>query len=262
MHPEHNRKTLEILRDNIRVFPQGNCVVHHMFGESVVDLVKQNYSDCYVTAHLEVPGEMFEIAMQKSLTDDGVVGSTSNILEFISRKVQEAADSNQADEPRRLRFILGTEAGMVTSIVRSVQGILESTGNSKIEAEIVFPVAQEAFTATDGELDLSIVPGVSGGEGCSTAGGCATCPFMKMNDLDALTDVLEMVRSRNEATKLAAHLPPNRLEGKRIEGRPAVDWGTDPIVYMRQFMQDKTIPIELCQKVMNGHLNRSLLDRA
>lgn len=28
-----------------------------------------------------------------------------------------------------------------------------------------------------------------GGEGCSTAGGCATCPFMKMNDLDALLDV-------------------------------------------------------------------------
>jgi len=28
-----------------------------------------------------------------------------------------------------------------------------------------------------------------GGEGCSTAGGCATCPFMKMNDLDALMDV-------------------------------------------------------------------------
>ena len=29
-----------------------------------------------------------------------------------------------------------------------------------------------------------------GGEGCSTAGGCATCPFMKMNDLDALMDVV------------------------------------------------------------------------
>lgn len=29
----------------------------------------------------------------------------------------------------------------------------------------------------------------AGGEGCSTAGGCATCPFMKMNDLDALIDV-------------------------------------------------------------------------
>ncbi|CAN0584988.1 unnamed protein product, partial [Laminaria digitata] len=32
-------------------------------------------------------------------------------------------------------------------------------------------------------------PYSAGGEGCSTAGGCATCPFMKMNDLDALMDV-------------------------------------------------------------------------
>ena len=37
---------------------------------------------------------------------------------------------------------------------------------------------------------LSIVPGVSGGEGCSTAGGCASCPFMKMNDLDSLQDIV------------------------------------------------------------------------
>ena len=34
------------------------------------------------------------------------------------------------------------------------------------------------------------MPGVSGGEGCSTAGGCASCPFMKMNDLDSLVDVV------------------------------------------------------------------------
>ena len=32
------------------------------------------------------------------------------------------------------------------------------------------------------------VPGVAGGEGCSTAGGCANCPYMKMNDLDALLE--------------------------------------------------------------------------
>ena len=32
----------------------------------------------------------------------------------------------------------------------------------------------------------------TGGEGCSTAGGCATCPFMKMNDLDALMDVASL----------------------------------------------------------------------
>ena len=95
-----------------------------MFGQSVVDTVMNDYSDAYVTAHLEVPGEMFQIALKKSLVDDGVVGSTSNILNFIERKVKEASEKG---ETKRLKFILGTEAGMVTSIVRSVQEILDSS---------------------------------------------------------------------------------------------------------------------------------------
>jgi quinolinate synthase len=89
-----------------------------MFGNYVVDTVKKHYDDCYVTAHLEVPGEMFSIAMEKSLNDQGVVGSTTDILNFIFQKVKEAAATGSQD---RLRFILGTEAGMVTSIVKAVQ---------------------------------------------------------------------------------------------------------------------------------------------
>jgi quinolinate synthase len=37
------------------------------------------------------------------------------------------------------------------------------------------------------------VPGIADGEGCSTAGGCTTCPFMEMNNLDASQDIIEMV---------------------------------------------------------------------
>lgn len=250
LHPAHNRATLQRLRDCIRIFPSGNCVVHHMFGAQVVDTVREQYEDAYVTAHLEVPGEMFEIAMQKSLTDTGVVGSTSDILKFISRKVQEAAVSGASE---RLKFILGTEAGMVTSIVSSVQSILAETGNQNVEAEIIFPVASEAVMATeDDNANMALVPGVAGGEGCSTAGGCATCPFMKMNDLDALTDVLEMVGSEDAPTslELKRHLPPDRLSGKLIDGRPAIDFGTEPIVYMRELTKTKKLPDELIQRVM------------
>jgi hypothetical protein len=32
-----------------------------------------------------------------------------------------------------------------------------------------------------------------GGEGCSAVGGCATCPFMKMNNLHTLHDVIDMI---------------------------------------------------------------------
>jgi quinolinate synthase len=247
-----------------------------MFGGSVVQTVKQDplYEDAMVTAHLEVPGEMFEIAMQKSLSDQGVVGSTSDILNFITRKVRQAAASSssssirssglsqQQQQQQRLRFILGTEAGMVTSIVSSVQAILREAGNPILEAEIIFPVASDAITATESSSSSStnsmkIVPGVAGGEGCSTSGGCATCPFMKMNHLDALMDVLELVRNGQDRT-LSKHLPPDRLGGKFIQGRPAIEYGTEPIVYMREFTQHKRLPDELVQRVLKDRSATSL----
>lgn len=251
LHPEHNRETVAQLRDAISVFPSGNCIVHHMFGESVVNAVREHYDDCYVTAHLEVPGEMFQIAMEKSLEGKGVVGATSDILSFVTQKVQAAAAEGSSAEKKRLRFILGTEAGMVTSIVQNVKEIIKETGNDSVQAEIIFPVAQDAVMATDensGEDGMALVPGVGGGEGCSTAGGCATCPFMKMNDLDALLNVLKM--SKDTDVKLQQHLPPDRLSGKSIGGRLAMDLGTEAILYMRAFMQNGQLPPELVQKIL------------
>jgi len=258
LHPMHDQTTIQALRDNINVYPSGNCVVHHMFGHSVVDTVLNDYDDAYVTAHLEVPGEMFQIALRKSLDDEGVVGSTSNILNFIERKVEEAAKSNDSgEEKKRLKFILGTEAGMVTSIVKSVQDILDSNACQNVEAEIVFPVSSEAVMGVDDgdsadDNSLGVVPGVAGGEGCSTAGGCATCPFMKMNDLDAVHDLIDMIASQSSDSnelQLAKHLPPNKLVGKSINGKDAIELGIEPIVYMREFMKDKRLSEGLVERV-------------
>ena len=282
LHPQHNRETLRRLRDNFNVFPNGNCVVHHMFGEQVVDTVRRQYDDCYVTAHLEVPGEMFKVGMEKSMEDMGVVGSTADILQFIHRKVEDAASrqgkqpasrtsrapklngvrgyqSNRPDD-NRLRFILGTEAGMVTSIVKSVQDILRKHNDTRTEAEIIFPVASEAIMAVDdndhNDMGMSVVPGVSGGEGCSTAGGCATCPFMKMNDIDRLQDVIDMVTANNADNShelaLQSHQPPNRLAGKQMNGIDAIDLGTEPILYMREFMKTKRLSDDLMDKLRTG----------
>lgn len=251
LHPKHNKESIRRLRDSINVFPNGNCVVHHMFGNEVVKTVKRSYDDAYVTAHLEVPGEMFEIAMAKSLTDQGTVGSTSDILRFISRKVTTAIEkenTNTTGEKTRLKFILGTEAGMVTSIVKSVQEIIAAAKSSNVETEIIFPVASEAVAGVDDE-EISVVPGVSGGEGCSTAGGCATCPFMKMNDLDALGDVADMVIKKENEMKLRSHLPPQRLAGMKINGRDAIDLGSEPILFMRHFMKENSMPPELVKKI-------------
>ena len=254
LHPMHNRQSIQQLRDNIDVFPDGNCVVHHMFGNEVVNILNEKYDDAYISAHLEVPGEMFDIAMEKSLYGNGVVGSTADILKFISAKVLEAANESKhvtSLESRRLRFILGTEAGMVTSIVTAVQDILANTGCNNLEAEIVFPVSNEAVMGVE-DSELGVVPGVAGGDGCSTAGGCAACPFMKMNDLDALNDIMEMVIDGRDEFKLKSHLPPNRLHGKMINGVSAIDLGSEPILYMRYFMKEKQIPDQLVQKVISS----------
>jgi hypothetical protein len=55
-----------------------------------------------------------------------------------------------------------------------------------VEAKIIFPVSSEAVMTSDFQPEvyaqLPIVQRVASGKGCSTASGCATCPFMKMNN--------------------------------------------------------------------------------
>ena len=277
LHPSHDRTTMKQLRNNMKVYPNGNCVVHHMFGGEVVKTVKHKYKDAYVTAHLEVPGEMFDIALQKSLSDDGVVGSTSNILHFITRKIEETVASlttKTNPDVQTLKFILGTEAGMVTSIVNSVQEILDNANCDHVRCEIIFPVSSNAVMGLDDASsegqnginismnakgdDMMVVPGVAGGEGCSTAGGCATCPFMKMNDLDAVTDLLDLIMDQQEEENdkgqmtLKGHLPPQKLKGKTIDGVSAIDWGIEPISNMRHFMKEKALADDLVQKIYSA----------
>lgn len=280
LHVHHTIDTLKLLRNSIVVYPSGNCIVHHMFGESVVNTVKEYYmndNNCYITAHLEVPGEMFQLALQKSFDNDaGVVGSTSDILHFITRKVTNyltTSDINNNNIPHRLRFILGTEAGMVTSIVYNIQQLILQYPNSNIEVEIIFPVASDAISAVsdNNDTNLVIVPGVQGGEGCSTAGGCATCPYMKMNSIDSVLDLLQMIQEQQQYNNekqlnhniapttnnnnsneliLLKHLPPNKLRGKLINGISAIELGIQPIMYMRDFNTTKLLPNDLIQRIM------------
>lgn len=172
----------------------GNCMVHDMFGHEVVEKIKEQYCDAFLTAHFEVPGEMFSLAMEAKPRGMGVVGSTQNILDFIKDHLKGALDRN-VDE--HLQFVLGTESGMITSIVASIRELFDlyssSQDRANIEVEIVFPVSSDAVskTSTNGShrlgssvasgLDnLTVIPGVSSGEGCSIHGGCASCPYMKV----------------------------------------------------------------------------------
>ncbi|MBK6575130.1 MAG: quinolinate synthase NadA [Sandaracinaceae bacterium] len=187
VHPAHTPESVRSLSERFHYFEQGTCIVHHMFGAEVVQQVEQSYPDAYVTAHLEVPGEMFALGLERQRRGAGVVGSTSDILTFIEKALRSVIDAG-GSEPQTLQFVLGTEAGMITPIVRNVQRVLsaaQQAGGPELAAEIVFPVSSQAIAEVP-DSGLTVVPGVAAGEGCSTAGGCATCPYMKMNSLAAL----------------------------------------------------------------------------
>jgi quinolinate synthase len=253
LHPAHDQASVRSLLPRFHYFEQGTCIVHHMFGREVVELVRENYADVFVTAHLEVPGEMFELALKAQSSGNGVVGSTSNILAFVLGKVDGAIAHG---EHANLRFILGTEAGMITPIVRQVQAKLRdyaSEGGAELSAEIIFPVAGEAI-AQDEQSGLGIVPGVAGGEGCSTAGGCATCPYMKMNSLHALLGLLERVDAE-PVSNLVPFEP--RKYVQEIRGRTAADLGGEPILHMRAFQRAGELPEGLVNDVLTRGSERT-----
>ena len=236
VHPKHNRATIQQVLQNFQYFRQGNCIVHHMFGDTVVNTVRTEYGHAYHTAHLEVPGEMFALAVEASKQGKGVVGSTANILHFIVDKVQEAL---QVPTASHIPVVLGTESGMVTAIVRKVQQVLQHSNRTDITVEIIFPVAEEAVAQDE---TFGVLPGVAGGEGCSTSGGCATCPYMKMNSLDALFSVLE---------NLSAHKELSALEPKKYQavlgqtGKSVAQLGGQPILFMRHFQKHKIMDPKL-----------------
>mmetsp|Transcript_5271 Transcript_5271/g.13432 ORF Transcript_5271/g.13432 Transcript_5271/m.13432 type:complete len:707 (+) Transcript_5271:71-2191(+) len=252
VHPAHTQATIKSLLPRLRYFQDGTCMVHHMFGGDTCETVKNFYNDAYLAAHFEVPGEMFKLAMAaKKDRNMGVVGSTKNILDFVCDRVDEAVVRN-VPSGERLSFVLGTETGMVTSIVRAVQAKLKAAaaaGAKGVEAEIVFPVSNEAVTAT-GEAQapagngltgalgsLAIVPGPAGGEGCSSEGGCASCPYMKMNSLDALMSVCAKVGSAAGEALLVPFEP--RKYAAPGDGPSIAQAGCVPILHMRDFTNDK-----------------------
>jgi quinolinate synthase len=246
VHPRHDRASIAALLPRFHYFEQGNCIVHHMFGGEVVARVRADYPEAHITAHLEVPGEMFALGLEAQRHGRGVVGSTSDILGHITREVQAAG---KRPEPTHLQFVLGTEAGMITSIVHAVRGQLHA--HPQVTVEIVFPVAEGAVLAT-GDAELPLVPGVAGGEGCSTAGGCATCPYMKMNSLDALMDVLAKVAT---PAALAAHAP--RIYREPIAGKTIAELGELPILHMREFQRSGHLPRALVEDMRGRHADAS-----
>lgn len=73
---------------------------------------------------MQVPGEMFTLAMEAKKTRDmGVVGSTSNILDFIASKVNCALEKPFADK-LQVNSLQAVKACCMPCSVRAVQHAL------------------------------------------------------------------------------------------------------------------------------------------
>ena len=162
--------------------------------------------------------------------------------------------------PETVQVVLGTEVGMLTSIVRKVQPLLRDARDSGVELEIIFPVNAEAITTTQQTTStgpvtlpggLSVVPGPASGEGCSSEGGCAACPYMKMNTLEALFFVCESCGSSAGKAMLEGYKP--KAYAEQIKGKSLAQAGCKPILHMRDFQRDGVLPKRLVDDIIARH---------
>ena len=70
---------------------------------------------------------------------------------------------------------------------------------------------------------LSVVPGPAGGEGCSLEGGCASCPYMKMNSLSALMMGESAWRQRINSIEPCLARPGGSQHQKNVYQQPAAN---------------------------------------
>jgi len=255
VHPKHDKESIDSLLCRLHYFQDGACIVHDIFGHEVVEKIKELYSDAFLSAHFEVPGEMFSLAMEAKKRGMGVVGSTKNILDFIKQHVQEALDRNIDDH---LQFVLGTESGMITAIVAAVRQLFKnsnSSGKSRVTVEIVFPVSSQSISTTSSnDANLLVVPGVSSGEGCSIHGGCASCPYMKMNSLSSL---LNICRYLPDEDKKIASFEAKRFNSTTVGlGKSVAEIGCEPILHMRHFQAtgelSEKLVTHVCSNIQNS----------
>lgn len=257
IHPDHNRQTVRSLQERFEFFQEGTCIVHHLFGGEVCKIVREAYGDAYITAHFEVPGEMFTLAIEARRRGMGCVGSTRDILNHITGKVEEQVNERTSD---RLQFILGTESGMITSITRSVQSIISKNPSlHDLEVEIVFPVASSAITTQNQQTEkvvslpneMVLVPGAASGEGCSTEGGCANCPYMKMNTLTALKQIVEKIGEGG----LEGFYPQEMDSTIQVNGRQeSIHYlGFLPVYEMKRFQENGVLSDGLVKSLKDMH---------
>ncbi len=131
-----------------------------------------------------------------------------------------------------------------------------------MEVDIVFPVNPRAITTaaqTTGHAGaqpatlptgLAVLPGPALGEGCSLEGGCASCPYMRMNTLAALASICRRAGEEAGDASLAAFHPKPYAERMPRSGKTVAQAGCLPILHMRHFQQKKQLSDALVNDIL------------
>ena len=82
-------------------------------------------------------------------------------------------------------------------------------------------------------------------------GGCASCPYMKMNSLSALMSVAQ--NSGTEAGRAILEGFKPRVYSETVGGRSMAEAGCEPILHMRAFQQAGKLPLALTADVLQRH---------
>ena len=59
---------MRALLPRLHYFQEGTCIVHHIFGGRVTEMVAAAYSDAYLTAHFEVGSPTFDTCSSSAST--------------------------------------------------------------------------------------------------------------------------------------------------------------------------------------------------
>lgn len=98
-----------------------------------------------------------------------------------------------------------------------------------------------------------MIPGPISGEGCSMEGGCANCPYMKMNTITALNYIIDNIDNKELLRPYEPKLNYDVNEGGN-ESFSIVDEGTEPIFHMLHFQKTGFLSNELIEKIKKRNL--------
>ncbi|KAK4382024.1 Quinolinate synthase, chloroplastic [Sesamum angolense] len=191
-----------------------------------MDLIPCWNRDCHVSMSMSV-------AVGFVLSQDSVVFEPPpNQEKYSPTLVPRNVLPSNVKRERRGMGVVRNGIGMVTSIVAAVRKLLAL---SSLMMEL------KDF------LKLPVIPGVASGEGCSLHGGCASCPYMKMNSLGSL---LKVCRSLPHDKENLSAYEAGRFSLQTPNGNLIADVGCEPILHMRHFQATKRLPEKLIQQIL------------